>query len=275
MEHKEPSCGETSEQEASSEKYEQEAEQLLELHRRHQVLSPSLFLGMLSAYMLFITAVAAVGAIAFSSGHITTLEIVFFTSVALLLFVPVSVIWYLRVTFRKTSTKKTEGNQDLGLRLAQSFLGTIFVRLANNRIFKLLGFVLPICMITFAIMVVFPRKPRFSLGIIVFYTTIFVFLMISEVWRQVASAAQTDVKEIWEFNKMALASMQAIGGTIPVITKQHEELAERHEKLVEAHIETNKLTVAAIVATNEAVRVTAGLPAADQMEGEPEPINPS
>jgi hypothetical protein len=156
------------EQQARAEENKQETEQLLK-RKRWDIPSANLMLGILSAYLLFVTAVAAVSVIAFYTQHGITLKILFVVCILLLSIVPIGLIWYLLAFLprKKPTEKVVSGKQKLLRRFMQSRMVMLVARVGNNRIFKLFNFGLCIYNIANQIRT-FPLHPRFSLAIIVF-----------------------------------------------------------------------------------------------------------
>jgi hypothetical protein len=151
------------EEEARNEENRQETERLLKRYR-HEILAPSNMLGFLTVYLLFIAAVAGFGEIAFYSGHLITLRIVFFVCIPLLLIVPLGVTWYLRVLLpRNPKEKGTIAKQGLLDKIKQSSLIKSVVRLGNDRSFRLFNLALYTAGIFFAIRS-FPVHPQFFIN---------------------------------------------------------------------------------------------------------------
>jgi len=178
MENKEPSRNDTAEQEARGEEDKEKAEQFLESYRQRKILAinPSLFLGMLTAYLFFIAGIGAFGVLAYYSNHRTTLEVSFVVSGVLLLLAPASAVWYL---FYIRSKKKAEGKEKLLLRITRSSLGGLLVRFGNSRVIRILVYVVYLVSITLFVIVVFPKSPRIALLLIAFYILYLVGLTIS------------------------------------------------------------------------------------------------
>jgi len=163
------------EQKARQDKYKEEAEQLFELHRQNKLLSPSVFLGILNAYLLFVTAVAAFGVVAFYSNHIATLESVFVTCIILLLAAPISAVWYLFGFRTNPIESEVPKYKSLLDKLTQSSVGTFLARLGQNRFARIVLYSLLVLNIEEAIRK-WPSNPRFSLGVIVLNMAFIVLL---------------------------------------------------------------------------------------------------
>jgi hypothetical protein len=160
------------EQQARAEQSKQEAEQLLKT-QLIEPFSPGLFLGLLNGYLFFVTAFAAFGVLAFYSGHIIILKVVFFACIPMLVIAPIATARYFRSILKKEPTKNgTPGKARLVERIRRSSTGIFLVRLGNNFIFWLPHFALDIYMIAYAIRT-FPSHPRFSLALVAFYTLMF------------------------------------------------------------------------------------------------------
>jgi len=242
------------EQQARAEENKQEAEQLIKRYRQ-EILAPSNMLGILTAYLLFITALLAFGAIAFYSGHLITLKIVFLICIPLLLIPLGGVIWYLRTLFpKKSKGKVTPGKQSPLERFMQSSAGMFVARLARSPSFKLFNCALCIYGIVEAIRL-FPLHPRFSLAVIVYDTILFLTLVNSMITQQIADhmESQADLMlKIFEFAAYTYG------------------IAESSRKFIEntepSHQETHQTTTAALKALDNTVHVIAGRTPPHQLE---------
>ena len=181
------------EEKARAQENKQKAEHLVKL-QRHGILGPSLFTGLLNVYLLFLAAILGFGTIAFYSGHLITLNIVFFICIPLLLIVPIGAIWYLRILFpRKPPENGAPGKKSLLDRIVQSSIGRrlthFLARIGNGRMFRVFNFALCIYMIADAIRL-FPRHPRLSLAVVALYTAFLsafvTLLVVSTLQRKLA-----------------------------------------------------------------------------------------
>jgi hypothetical protein len=269
MENKEPSRDDNAKQEAAGEEYKQEAEQFLELHRQDKVFTPSDLFAGLGAYLLFVGAVTGVGVLASYSHHETTANVFLVVSVPLLLIAPIGVIWYLFVTFRKKPQDKPDGKQSLLDKIYQTAIWAFLVRITNTRIAKTILYVLYVTFIGFQI-VDFPRRPRFSLALIAFYMLYLVGFAVSDV---VSSLKKEHTKDTLMLAKASIATFEVFTAQQAQIASLQSfvgNLTERHDKLVEAHLESNEKNLAAIVALNRLVRVVANIEEPDQLDAPPE-----
>jgi hypothetical protein len=267
MENKEPSRDEVSEQEARSIEYKEEAEQLLKRHQHNKILSfnTKRVRGILAVYLLFVYTLTCVGTLASSRHHDTSSEILYVVSVLLILVIPIGGFGYfLRIRFRKKPT--TEGaeatKQSLVVRITQSSIGGFLARLGNRPAVRLLAFALPVSMIADAV-IRFPSHPRSSLVSLAFSTAYFSFLVAHEIVRSFDKALQTQISEIWGFNRSVKNILVNMGEMIQAISDRqdlrHEGLTKRHDALMEAHIRNSEATLAAIQATNHAMLVIANI----------------
>jgi hypothetical protein len=232
------------EQKARAEESRQEAEQLVKL-QRHGVLDPSLFTGLLSVYLLFLYTILAFGVIAFYSGHLITLKIVFFTFIPLILIVPIGVFWYLRTLFpRKPSENVAPGKKSLPDRIMQSFVG-----IGNSRVFRLLNFALCIYTIADAIRA-FPQHPRFSLAVVAldtaFFSALMTLLVVSTFQRKLSGAMDGHL----DITKMLF---DIVAYTYDVAERSRKFIADTEASHQEAH----ESIVGALKAIDHTTRVMA------------------
>jgi hypothetical protein len=250
MENKEPSREGAAKQKARDEEYQEEAEQLLKLERK--IVAPNLFLGIMSVYLLFLTVLAAFGVLAYYSGHITTLQIVFLISIPLLLVAPISAIWYSWAIFRKKPTEKAASTkQNLLIRMTRSPIGTVLTRIVDNPIVTFFQYSLSIFMVILAIIRLYPLAPRLALAAIMINTALSLWNVYIDVNRLITKARR-----------------EALEGTRSILTLA-KNLAEGQHKIVEAHIKNNDANVAAIVELNRFVRVVANIEEPDQLDATP------
>ena len=99
----------------------------------------------------------------------------------------------------------------------------------------------------------FPLKPRSSLALIVLYTVALSVNIGLEIVRSFDNAVQAQIKEIWEFNR--------------VVRDAVIMLSKHHDRFVDAQLDTNDKTLAAIFELNRFVRVVASIKEPDQLEG--------
>jgi len=240
MENKEPSGGGAAKQEAASEEYKKEAEKLLELHRQNKIFAPSVFFGILSAYLLFVGAVTGVGMLASYSHHETTANVFLVISIPLLLIAPIAVTWYLLVSFRKKPTSTVEsGKQRIPERIMRSLAVRLLTRLLNNPIFTIFQSALYILTIALAIIRIFPKNPRIALALIVTQTVVLVYSLITLSLRWF----ENQIKQIWEFNELARDALVSIAAVVS------REL-ERNQQFKDGQLETNKTIVTALKTAN-------------------------
>jgi hypothetical protein len=240
-------------QESRSEEYEQEIKKLLNLHRPDKIPALTLFLKILSLYLLFVTAVVAFGALAFSSGHITTFKLTFIASIVLLLLLPIGAIWYWGAGFRKKSAEKAAiAKQRLLDKFAQSFFGRALLFLGNSRIYRLFSYAFCVYAVVDTIINTFPRRPRFALGIITIFTALFLTLVILEVARQLDSTLRKETKEIWEFNELLRKAVVSLADSAIATMKNLDQFIELQAK-------TNDSILDVIVKVNDTTRALAGI----------------
>ena len=255
MENKEPNRDDAAEQKARDVEYKEKTEQLLELHGQEKVLTrdPTVLLGALGVYLVFVTTLAAVGALAASTNHKTTSEVFLVASALLVLIVPLGVIWYfLRVRTPEKPANKDEGRKSLAYRIVQSSIGRF---LANNPVVRLVNSSLCIYWIVDSILN-FPLKPRWSLAFIALNTALFSAFITLEIARSFDKAVQAQIKEIWEFNNVVRDGLLM--------------LVKHHDRFVDSQLDTNDKTLAAIVEVNRFVGVVANIAnikQPDQLEG--------
>lgn len=271
MENEEPSRNDAAKQEARNVEYEEKTEQLLEFHGQEKVLTrdPTMLLGALGAYLLFVGTVAAVGALASSSNHKTTSEIFLFASALLVLIVPLGVIWYfLRVRIKKKPSKKTEGVQGLLGRIMQNPIALSLARFANKPVVRFFNISFLIFQLGYWVLQFPLINPRFSLAIISAYTILISMGISLESVRWYDKALQIQLVEIWEFNKLVQGVMGPLRDGIVTLSKQHQEFAE-------AQVETNDKTLAAIVELNRFVRAVANIEDPDPLDAPPKNDEPN
>jgi len=255
MENKEPNRDDAAEQKARDVEYKEKTEQLLEFHGQEKVLTrdPTMLLGALGAYLIFVGTLVAVGGLAASNNHKTTSEIFLLASALLILIVPVGVIWYfLRVRTPEKPTNKDEGRKSLADRIAQSPIGRFLTRFTNNPVVRVFNLLLCIYWIIDSILK-FPLKPRSSLAFIALNTALFSALVTLEIARSFDMAVQAQFKEIWEFNNVVRDGLLM--------------LVKHQDRFIDTQLGTNEKNLAAIVELNRFVRVVANIKEPDQLEG--------
>lgn len=214
------------EQEARAEESKQEAEKLLKA--QHEPLTPSLFLGILNGYLLFVYVIATFGAIAFYSGHLRTLKIVFFACIPMLVIPAIVTAWYVRSMLKKKPAETGASSKGRLLdRLVRSYT-VMFAPLGNSPIFWLINLALDIYMIAYAIHK-FPSHPRSSLAIVACYTIffcIFVSLIfiskLIDILHDVNDMMRKIINVLLYTYGIAEGSRKFIEGTEPSHIKAHE-----------------------------------------------------
>ena len=189
----EPKRYDAAEQTTRYEDNEHKADQIIDFHRQEKLVSPGLFMKIVEVHLFFVTAVSAVGVLAYYGHHTTTMEIFFAASIVCVLAVPVALVWYLRVgTRRKAAIDKTadSGNLTLFARLEQYAIGRASARFVNNRIVRLVSFAPPVCLMAYAI-IRFQMQPRFSLVMIVLYTALIIIQVTIEMLRALDNELQS------------------------------------------------------------------------------------
>jgi len=220
-------------QEAAGEKYAQEAEQILKLHRQDKVFAPSAFRGVLNAYLLFVAAVTGVGMLASYSHHETTANVFLLISIPLLIIAPIGVLWYLLVTFRKSLSERVAPTKKKWLeKFAESPAGLAFMRFSNNRFVRFVqyaSYTLPIVMAIRD----WPKNPRSSLAVIVFFLTLIFLVALWDVARWYDRLVATRIKELWDFNNKIVDALTAIGHALndhkDSILKSFDHLQDQNE----------------------------------------------
>lgn len=168
---------------------EQQVAQLLGRQRQllRNLLPPNEWLvitGIFSAYLLLVGTIIAFGVLASYAGHKLTQEICFWIAGVLLLAIPIFVICYLRATPQaKPKPEVAAGKKLLLERFAESSFGRFLSR--HSRAITFLSQALAITQTAEAIRL-FPKHPRFSLVIIVYFiASSFVSVIINLVSRLV------------------------------------------------------------------------------------------
>ena len=241
----EPKHDNAAEQKARVEETKQEAEQLVELQRR-KIFSPHVLPVIANAYFLFVGTLVAFGVLAFYSGHLTILKIVFVICIPLLLVVPIGAIWYLLAMFpKKPSTDVAPGKQSALDKMLQSPAGKTVARVLNSRIFKVFNFSLSIYMVTDAILM-FPRHPRASLAIVASYTVSLSVLLTLSVVEKVENRHIGTMYGQLELTKK-LSDMIALTYLVAESSRKYIEATEK------SHREAHETTTVALKATNAAI----------------------
>lgn len=179
------------------EKEQQEITELLKreyLKARTQFVLPSNLIDTVTAYLLLIYTVTTFGGYAYASGHKTTSEIVFY-SLALFVLAPIAYLVYLKS--RKKTEETVANEKSIWSRFIQSPVGRFVVWLGGNRIFKLLSFIVCIYMVVDGILS-FPRHPRSSLAVVVFYMALFFALVILDIMGMILRLLRSTLVEIFE-----------------------------------------------------------------------------
>jgi hypothetical protein len=260
MENKEPSGDGAAKQEASNEKYEQEAEQILKLHRENKVFAPSAFRGALNAYLLFVAAVTGVGMLASYSHHETTANVFLVVSIPLLLIAPIGVFLYSLVTFRMNPRDKSDRKQTLLGRISQTSIGAFLLRTGNRRFVRLLQFVIPVLMVVDAT-IKFPQHPRLSLVVMVVYLIMISVLLAFEIARSLEKALLKDINVLFKNDRIFQETFIEILGYIRAISKESaytKSIAENNSKyladIAPLEKEVYERIITAIEKTDESVQ---------------------
>jgi hypothetical protein len=249
------------EEKPTSEEYQQETKQLLDLHRQDKVLTPSLMFRILEVSLLFVGAFAAIGVLASYGHHDTIQELFFIAAVVLVLITFLAAVWYIFVSFIKGTATPSE--QKLLARFTRSSIGRSWLRLTNNRTFRLLLFpftcVQTIYMVADAI-IRFPRQPRFSLVIIVVYMALFLISATLEIARSLEIALRRDIKEVWEHEAR---SHEIFSGLLEILKQVDAKATEAlgiavsSRKFLEdtepSHVEMHKSTTVALSSLQQAL----------------------
>jgi hypothetical protein len=251
----------SAEQKARAEENKQKAEELVKLQRRG-ILDPSLFVGLLNVYLLFLTAFAGFGVIAFYSGHLITLKIVFFTCIPLLLIGPIGATWYLRILFPKNPPEDVAaGKKSTLYRIMQSsiskHLANFLLRIGNSRIFKVFTFAQCIYLIAYAIYT-FPQHPRYSLAVVAFYTAsvsaLLALLMASSSQRKVSGIIDRHL----DLTKMLfdiLGYTYDLAESSRVFMQAHNDAESSHQEAHESVVNALKAIDATTHAMNDTIRL--------------------
>lgn len=244
---------EAAELKARAEGSKQEAETLLKRYR-HELLVPSNMLGILTVYLLFIATVVGFGTIAFYSGHLITLKIIFFICIPLLLVVPIGTAWYLRILLpRKPTERGARSKQKLLDRITQSFISKSLVQLGNNRNFRLYTLASYTAMIVVAIRS-FPAHPRFSVTLVVFYLA----LSFASVISWVSETIQREIyAEIYERILKVLEIIEGVRNTGISALRIAERSLDFIEGTEKSHDEAHRTLVEAVKAIDHTTRVLA------------------
>jgi hypothetical protein len=255
-----PGREDTAEQEPRNEKYKEKAEHLFEAHRRNEILPPNLVIAILSVFLLFITALGALGVLAFYSGHNTTLEIIFIITIVLLLAVPISVIWYLRVMFRRKPEAKVEQAKKGVLdKLIETPFGMFLARFGSNLIVQILQYVFVIYMIADAIISVYPIHPRLSLAIIVVYMPLLLIPVMLRILFWYLSAHESEISNLWEYaaflHKTDRKLLDALTEVVEVLNTRRQ-VAESSLESIGAIREAQVQLLESITATLKAMPFT-------------------
>jgi hypothetical protein len=223
------------EQETTSEHYEQEAKQLLKLHRPDKLLTATLFFEVMGGYLLYLTTLIAFGVLAYYSGHFTILEVAFVVCGLLIIAVPVGVIWYLLANYSKKPSETDVSTEKTSMgKFARSPLGRFllrFGRLATNRFVRLFQYAIFIFTIVDSIGT-WPDRPRLSLAAIALGLSGLFINGLGDTSRWVLNAVAKDVKELWNFNAATASFCKA---SVEVAKSIGKTLDERHESNQKAH----------------------------------------
>jgi hypothetical protein len=143
---------------------ERESAQLTFLQRREGNGQPTAnLLALLNAYLFLVTAVAAVGGLAFYTGHKISAEVIFYLSIALLVLIPALLCGYWFVSIRTAPSRAAE------LSLIDRITSSRFTQFLGHHVgaMALAQYIVCTCGIEEAIRR-FPQHPRFSLATMAF-----------------------------------------------------------------------------------------------------------
>jgi len=276
------------EQKAGNEENTHEIEELLKSQRPKITLTD--FLAILNAVIGFIVALATVGAFAVYSGHTIIRDVVLVICIVLLLLVPASAVWYVRALTPKRSTEGA-GKRNLLERLAASPIGPTLLRVSNSRAFRIANFGFTVDMLTFAIVRVFPAHPQLALAVISLYTTALSGLLATEIAHSMAAPLAKDFDALSKHSDRIVGVLEAQMDVNKRLSAGHNRLVdnlaeewirnEKHKMRIAAVFDATSAAINslgarddaaldAIRATNELIRVVAGIPDPDKSDAQPE-----
>ena len=197
-----PERDDEAEQAPRNEEKGQEHQKFPALHRHNEIRVPNSFIGIVSAYVGFVGIVIGFGVLAFYTGHKITQDITFFICIILLLplflLIPFSIFWYLRPIFKKNRQQNvTPEKQSLVDRFSRTFVGKFLFWLSNNRIGRILSVALYVYNIAQAILM-FPRHPRSSLGLLVLSLAVLMWFMFMVYLETIEKRIDRRIDLLWK-----------------------------------------------------------------------------
>lgn len=254
------------EQKAGNVENQHETDKLLErqAHLPPATLSPLVSLGAL--YVSFVALVIAFGLFSYNTKHYTSAKIVFFTSIPLIVAVPIAALISWWRFFRKTPAEKTTAKRSPTERFVQSSFGQRLIRLGSSRAYRLANFGVYLDLLAYELVRGYPAHPHQAVALISLYTIVLSSLVALEIVQSSAILLAKNIDELWKHNDRLIDVLKA---QIVFDESIRSDLSFLGEEWV--NNERNKLRIAAVfdatsatldamrerdAATLEAVRAT-------------------